>query len=68
MSIPHFCIHEGRIAGGAHGALGGNIFGMSGLVTDIQGKYIGFIGDRGNGQYPVPFILTPQNLWAWLKT
>jgi hypothetical protein len=46
----------------------GTFFGMSGLSTDVQGKYIGFIGDRGNGRYLVPFILLPQNLWAWLKT
>jgi hypothetical protein len=38
---------------------------MSGLAAEVQGKYIGFIGDRGNGQYPVPFILPPQNTWAW---
>ncbi len=45
----------------------GTFFGMSGLATNVQGN-IGFIGDRGNGQYLVPFILPPQNRWAWLKT
>ncbi len=43
----------------------GQFFGMSVLAADVQGKYIGFIGDRGNGRYPVPFILPPQNTWAW---
>ena len=45
----------------------GQFFGMSGLAAEVQGKYIGFIGDRGNGRYPVPFILPPQNTWAWAK-
>ena len=43
----------------------GQFFGMSGLVTEVQGKYIGHIGDRGNGRYPVPFILPTQNTWVW---
>jgi hypothetical protein len=34
---------------------------------DVQGKHIAFIGDRGNGRYPVPFILPPQNVWIWAK-
>ena len=45
----------------------GKFFGMSGMAADVQGKYIGFIGDRGNGRHPVPFILPPQNAWAWTK-
>ncbi len=45
----------------------GQFFGMSGLAVDVKGKYIGFIGDRGNGRYPVPFLLPPQNAWAWAK-
>jgi hypothetical protein len=40
-------------------------FGLSGLAVDIQGKCIGFIGDRGNGKYPVPIILPQNNAWAW---
>jgi len=40
---------------------------MWGTAADVQGKYIGFIGDRGNGQHPVPFVLPPQNMWAWTK-
>jgi hypothetical protein len=35
---------------------------------DIQGKQIGFVGDQGNGRYPVPFLLPERNLWTWLKT
>jgi hypothetical protein len=46
----------------------GTFFGMSGLATEVQGKYIGFNGDQGNGGYPIPFILPPQNLGVWLKT
>ena len=45
----------------------GQFFGMSGLAVDVQSKYIGFIGDRGNGRYPIPFLLPPQNAWAWAK-
>ena len=45
----------------------GKFFGMSGLALDVQGKQIGFIGDRVNGRYPVPFILPPQNAWIWQK-
>jgi hypothetical protein len=45
----------------------GQFFGMAGLAAEVQGKYISFIGDRGNGRYPVPFILPPQNTWAWAK-
>ncbi len=45
----------------------GTFFVMSGLATDVQGKQIGFVGDRGYGHHPVPFILPPQNLWAWQK-
>jgi len=40
---------------------------MSGTAADVQGKYIGFIGDRGNGRHPVHFVLPPQNAWAWTK-
>jgi hypothetical protein len=43
----------------------GQFFGLSGLAVDVQGKCIGFIGDRGNGKYPVPIILPPNNAWAW---
>ncbi len=46
----------------------GQFFGMSGLALDVQGKHIGFIGDRVSGQHPVPFILPSQNTWAWQKT
>ena len=46
----------------------GQFFGMSGLALDVQGKQIGFIGDRMNGRCPVPFILPPVNTWAWQKT
>jgi hypothetical protein len=46
----------------------GQFFGMLGLALNVQGKQIGFIGDWGNGRHPVPFILPPQNSWAWLKT
>ena len=45
----------------------GNFFGMSGLAVNVQGKYIGFIRDRGNSLYPVPFLHPPQNVWAWAK-
>jgi hypothetical protein len=45
----------------------GQFFGISGGASEVQGKYIGFIGDRGNGRYPVPFILPPQNTWSWAK-
>jgi hypothetical protein len=27
----------------------GQFFGLLGLAVDVQGKFIGFIGDRGNG-------------------
>jgi len=37
------------------------------MAADVQGQYVGFIGDRGNGRHPVPFILPPQNAWAWTK-
>jgi hypothetical protein len=43
----------------------GQFFGMSGLAAEVQGKYIRFIGDRGNVRYPVLFILPPKNTWAW---
>ena len=46
----------------------GQFFGMSGLALDVQGKHIGFIGDRVSGRHPVPFILPPRNMWAWQKT
>ena len=39
----------------------GQFYGMSGLAVDVQGKCIGFIGDRGNGRNPFPFILPTQN-------
>jgi hypothetical protein len=42
----------------------GQFFGLSGLAVDVQGKCIGFIGDRGNGKYPVPIILPQNNAWA----
>jgi hypothetical protein len=45
----------------------GTFFGMSGLATDVQRKQIAFVGDWGNGRYPVPFILPPQNSWTWAK-
>ena len=62
-----FRFHERQISSGAHGTLHRAIFDMSGLAVEVQGKYIGFIGDRGNGRYPVPFLLPPQNAWAWAK-
>jgi hypothetical protein len=40
---------------------------MSGLAIDVQGKCIGFVGDRGHGRNPVPFILPTQNTWVWAK-
>ncbi len=40
---------------------------MSGLAVDMQGKCIGFIGDRGNGHNPFPIILPAQNAWSWAK-
>jgi hypothetical protein len=43
----------------------GQLFGLSGLAADVQGKCIGFIGDRGNGKYPVPIILPQNNAWTW---
>ncbi len=45
----------------------GTFFRKSGLATDVQWKQIGFIKDQGNGCHPVPFILPPQNSWAWQK-
>jgi hypothetical protein len=45
----------------------GRFFGMSGLALNVQGKHIGFIGDRGNGRHPVPFLLPHQNTWMWQK-
>ncbi len=30
----------------------GTFFGMLGLATDVQGKQIGFVGDRGIGRHP----------------
>ncbi len=46
----------------------GQFFGTSGLALDVQGKHIGFIGDRVSGRHPVPFILPPQNTWTWQRT
>jgi hypothetical protein len=46
----------------------GTFFGILGLAMDVQGKQIGFIGDQGNGRYPVPFLLPKRNLWTWFKT
>jgi hypothetical protein len=43
----------------------GQFFGLSGLAVNVQGKCIGFIGDRGNGKYPVPIILPQNNVWSW---
>ena len=45
----------------------GQFYGMSGLAIDVQGKCIGFVGDRGHGRNPVPFILPTQNTWVWAK-
>jgi hypothetical protein len=45
----------------------GTFFGISGLVTDVQGKHIALVGGRSSGRYPVPFILPPQNAWIWTK-
>jgi hypothetical protein len=45
----------------------GQFYGMSGLATDVQGKCIGFIGDRGQGRNPVPFVLPVQNSWTWAR-
>ncbi len=37
----------------------GTFFGISGLASEVQGKHIAFVRDRGNRCYPVPFILPP---------
>ncbi len=33
----------------------------------MQGKHIAFVGDHGNGCYPVPFIPPQKNAWVWTK-
>ncbi len=43
----------------------GTFFGMLGLVTDVQGKHIAFVGDRGNGRYRVPFV-PPCKCMEWM--
>jgi hypothetical protein len=45
----------------------GVFFGLSGMATDIQGKQVAFVGDRGNSRQPIPFVLPPQNLWTWAR-
>ena len=45
----------------------GQFYGMSGMAVDVQGKCIGFIGDRGQGRNPVPFVLPVQNAWNWAR-
>ena len=45
----------------------GAFYGLSGMATDVQGKQIAFIGDRGQGRQPIPFILPPQNSWVWVR-
>ncbi len=45
----------------------GAFYGLSGMATDVQGKQIGFVGDRGHGRQPTPFILLPQNSWTWAQ-
>ena len=35
----------------------GQIFGLSGLAVNVQGKCIGVIGDSGNRRHPIPFIV-----------
>jgi hypothetical protein len=45
----------------------GAFFSMSGLATNVQGKQIVFVGDRGNVRQPIPFILPPQNSWTWAR-
>ena len=64
MKLLAFTFMKGKspVAHMAHSI--GHFFGISGLAADVQGKYIGFIGDRGNDQYPAPFLLPPQNAWA----
>jgi hypothetical protein len=42
----------------------GQNFGLSGLTVNLQGKCIGFIGDRGNGCHPIPFILPQNKAWT----
>jgi hypothetical protein len=46
----------------------GAFYGLSGMATDVQGKQIAFVGDRGYGQQPTPFILPPQKSWDKLWT
>ncbi len=67
-NVQGICFHERKIPSGAHGTFNWAFFGMSGLALDVQGKHIGFIGDRVSGRHLVPFILPPQNMWAWQKT
>jgi hypothetical protein len=45
----------------------GVFFGLSRMATDVQGKQIAFVGDRGNSQQPISFVLPPQNLWTWAR-
>jgi hypothetical protein len=45
----------------------GAFYGLSGMALDVQGKQIAFVGERINGRQPIPFILPPQNSWAWAQ-
>ena len=45
----------------------GAFYGLSGMALDVQGKQIAFVGERINGRKPIPFILPPQNSWAWAR-
>jgi len=42
----------------------GQIFGLSGLAVNVQGKCIGVIGDSGNRCHPIPFIVPQSNAWT----
>ncbi len=42
----------------------GAFYGMSGMATNMQGKQIAFVGDRGSSRQPIPFILPRQNSWT----
>jgi hypothetical protein len=45
----------------------GAFYGLSGMATNVQGKQIAFVGDRGQGRQPIPFILPKQNSWVWVR-
>jgi hypothetical protein len=55
---------KGKLPGVHMARLVGTFFGMLGLATDMQGKHIAFVGDRGNRRYPVPFAPPKKNAWV----